>query len=292
MYELTMLFQNHPASLWLTSGLVGLVMGSFLNVVIYRLPIMIEAEWNRSLDDTVNHGEITAGTTKSFNLAVPNSACPNCKYQLSTLDNIPLISWLVLGGQCRNCKTDISIRYPTVELLTAVLSVIVAMTVPSGITLIFSLILTWCLIALTAIDFDRMLLPDRITLPLIWCGLFLNMNSLWVGPADAIAGAIAGYLVLSLTRWVFEKVFKKDGLGYGDAKLFAALGAWFGWQSLLVILSLSIVFGLIFILLVIYSNKDKLQGKLHPFGPAIAISGWLYMILGSPLTQLMFGVEF
>ncbi|GIC77657.1 type 4 prepilin-like proteins leader peptide-processing enzyme [Moritella sp. F3] len=287
-----MLFQHFPATLWFTSGLVGLVMGSFLNVVIYRLPIMIEANWNRDYDVTVNEGEITAGTEKPFNLAVPKSACPNCKYELSSLDNIPVISWLVLGGQCRKCKADISIRYPTVELLTAVLSVIVAMTVPSSINLIFSLILTWCLIALTAIDFDKMLLPDRITLPLIWCGLFLNMNSLWVSPADAIAGAIAGYLVLLFAIWVFEKIFKKDGLGYGDAKLFAALGAWFGWQSLLVIISLSIAFGFTFILLAVYSNKVKLKDKQYPFGPFLAASGWLYMILGSPLTQMMFGVEF
>ena len=291
MQDLALLFQLTPWLLWLSVALLGLLVGSFLNVVIYRLPIMMEREWKQECTvyfsdeckTTVPKSASGSETTK-FNLLLPSSACPKCDHQITALENIPVISWLVLRGKCSNCANPISARNPRIELLTGLLSLVVAVYIPYGIQLAGALILTWTLVALTFIDIDKMLLPDQITLPLLWSGLFLNVNYAWVTPSDAIIGAIVGYLSLWSVYWGFKLLTGKEGMGYGDFKLLAAFGAWFGWQSILAIVLLSSFAGAIIGITQIALKKHT-QGNPIPFGPYLAIAGWLYLIWGDQLVD-------
>lgn len=287
MQQLELLFQHYPDLIWFGTGILGLLVGSFLNVVIYRLPIMMEKEWQQecNLYFQSDNGAATEAEPAKFNLMVPRSACPKCQHQITALENIPLISWLVLRGKCSSCKTPISARYPAIELLTGVLSVIVALSIPYGLPLLAALILTWCLVALTFIDIDKMLLPDQITLPLLWLGLLVNLNNTWVTPSDAIIGAVVGYLSLWSVYWGFKLLTGKEGMGYGDFKLLAVFGAWFGWQSILTVVLLSSFAGAVIGISLILLKRNE-TGNPIPFGPYLAIAGWLYLICGDQLVNL------
>lgn len=283
MVPLIELAQGLP---WLYLSLVflfSLMVGSFLNVVIHRLPIMLEREWQAEYSDYFG-GEVAASPAEPYNLMVPRSRCPHCDHPIGALENIPLLSWLWLKGRCRQCKAPISARYPLVELLTALLSVAVAATLAPGWGTLAALLLTWVLVALTFIDLDKMLLPDQLTLPLQWGGLLFNLAGGFVPLADAVIGAMAGYLVLWSLYWAFKLLTGKEGMGHGDFKLLAALGAWLGWQALPIVLLLSSLVGAIIgIGLILLRNHH--QGKPIPFGPYLAIAGWIALLWGDNITR-------
>lgn len=271
---------------WLYFSLVflfSLMIGSFLNVVIHRLPIMLEREWQAEYLSYFNP-ETQLQQEERYNLMVPRSACPHCGHAITAMENIPLLSWLWLKGRCRECQAPISARYPLVELLTALLSLVVAATFPPSWGLLAALLLTWVLVALTFIDLDKMLLPDQLTLPLLWGGLLSNLAGGFVPLADAVTGAMAGYLVLWSLYWAFKLLTGKEGMGYGDFKLLAALGAWLGWQALPIVLLLSSLVGAIIgISLILLRNHH--QGKPIPFGPYLAIAGWIALLWGDTITR-------
>ena len=283
MLLITDVFHSLP---WLYFSLVflfSLMIGSFLNVVIHRLPIMLEREWQAEYLSYFNP-ETQLQQEERYNLMVPRSACPHCGHAITAMENIPLLSWLWLKGRCRECQAPISSRYPLVELLTALLSLVVAATFPPGWGLLAALLLTWVLVALTFIDLDKMLLPDQLTLPLLWGGLLFNLAGGFAPLADAVIGAMAGYLVLWSLYWAFKLVTGKEGMGYGDFKLLAALGAWLGWQALPIVLLLSSLVGAIIgISLILLRNHH--QGKPIPFGPYLAIAGWIALLWGDTITR-------
>lgn len=283
MLLITDVFHSLP---WLYFSLVflfSLMIGSFLNVVIHRLPIMLEREWQAEYLSYFNP-ETQLQQEERYNLMVPRSACPHCGHAITAMENIPLLSWLWLKGRCRECQAPISARYPLVELLTALLSLVVAATFPPGWGLLAALLLTWVLVALTFIDLDKMLLPDQLTLPLLWGGLLFNLAGGFVPLADAVIGAMAGYLVLWSLYWVFKLLTGKEGMGYGDFKLLAALGAWLGWQALPIVLLLSSLVGAIIgISLILLRNHH--QNKPIPFGPYLAIAGWIALLWGDTITR-------
>jgi len=276
---------------------LGLIVGSFLNVVIYRLPIMLEREWRaQAAEFTPENGATPAKPaaaspeppTAPFSLSVPRSACPTCKAPISAWQNIPVVSWLALRGRCANCKIRISARYPVVELATGLLSAWVAYHFGYGVPSACGVLVTWALIALTGIDIDHQLLPDNITLPLLWSGLLASVvfvasgGPLPVSPHDAIIGAAAGYLSLWLVFHSFRLVTGKEGMGYGDFKLFAALGAWLGWKLLPLIILLSAAAGAVLgILMIALRGRDRTAPI--PFGPYLAAAGWLAMMYGDGL---------
>ena len=288
MHEFELLAQQLPWVYVALLTLLGLLVGSFLNVVIYRLPIMLERSWQQEYQEYF--GEETAdATTKEvqperFNLLVPRSACPHCGHPISALENIPLVSWLWLRGRCRDCQTPISARYPLVELLTGLASGWVAWYFLPGWPLYGALLLTWTLIALTFIDLDKMLLPDQLTLPLLWAGLLLNLLGGLASLQDAVIGAMAGYLLLWSLYWSFKLLTGKEGMGYGDFKLLAALGAWLGWQSLPLILILSSVVGAVVGISLMVLRRHQ-QGNPIPFGPYLAMAGWIALIWGESITR-------
>ena len=275
---------------------LGLVVGSFLNVVIYRLPIMLEREWRAQAVELLRPADANtpvehAAVTDPFTLSVPRSACPVCKAPISAWQNIPIVSWLMLRGRCAACKTRISARYPLVELLTALLSAVVAWHFGYGIDAACGILLTWALIALTGIDIDHQLLPDNITLPLLWAGLAAAVlfgpaagKALPVSPQDAIIGAISGYLSLWLVFHAFRLVTGKEGMGYGDFKLFAALGAWLGWKMLPLVILLSAGTGAVLgISMILLRGRDRATPM--PFGPYLAMAGWLALMYGDSLVS-------
>ncbi|MGL6308439.1 prepilin peptidase [Aeromonas veronii] len=283
---MTLLLELAHSLPWLYFSLVflfSLMIGSFLNVVIHRLPIMLEREWQAEYRGYFSPDE-EATVPERYNLMVPRSACPHCGHAITALENIPLLSWLWLKGRCRDCQAPISARYPLVELLTALLSVAVAMVITPGWGTLAALLLTWVLVALTFIDLDKMLLPDQLTLPLLWGGLLFNLASGFVPLADAVIGAMAGYLVLWSLYWAFKLLTGKEGMGYGDFKLLAALGAWLGWQALPIILLLSSLVGAVIGISLIALQKHH-QGKPIPFGPYLAIAGWIALLWGDTITR-------
>ncbi|WP_421302986.1 prepilin peptidase [Aeromonas veronii] len=283
---MTLLLELAHSLPWLYFSLVflfSLMIGSFLNVVIHRLPIMLEREWQAEYRSYFTPDE-EATAPECYNLMVPRSACPHCGHAITALENIPLLSWLWLKGRCRDCQAPISARYPLVELLTALLSVAVAMVITPGWGTLAALLLTWVLVALTFIDLDKMLLPDQLTLPLLWGGLLFNLASGFVPLADAVIGAMAGYLVLWSLYWAFKLLTGKEGMGYGDFKLLAALGAWLGWQALPIILLLSSLVGAVIGISLIALQKHH-QGKPIPFGPYLAIAGWIALLWGDTITR-------
>ncbi|OCQ43324.1 methyltransferase [Aeromonas veronii] len=283
---MTLLLELAHSLPWLYFSLVflfSLMIGSFLNVVIHRLPIMLEREWQTEYHSYFAPDE-EAIAPERYNLMVPRSACPHCGHAITALENIPLLSWLWLKGRCRDCQAPISARYPLVELLTALLSVAVAMVITPGWGTLAALLLTWVLVALTFIDLDKMLLPDQLTLPLLWGGLLFNLAGGFVPLADAVIGAMAGYLVLWSLYWAFKLLTGKEGMGYGDFKLLAALGAWLGWQALPIILLLSSLVGAVIGISLIALQKHH-QGKPIPFGPYLAIAGWIALLWGDTITR-------
>jgi leader peptidase (prepilin peptidase)/N-methyltransferase len=265
------------------AGVIGLLVGSFLNVVIYRLPLMMQQNWRKECSDYLQlPGE--QYTSEPFNLALPPSRCPHCQAPIKAYQNIPVVSYLFLGGKCAHCKTAISLRYPFVEAFTGIISLIVAIHFGYGPQTFFALALSWSLIALSFIDFDHHLLPDSITLPLVWLGLFLSLFSLYTDAHASIIGAISGYLTLWTVYQLFKLATGKEGMGYGDFKLLAVFGAWLGWQYLPIIILLSSLLGaLVGILMIITARQDRHQPI--PFGPYLAIAGWIALIFGESINQ-------
>ncbi len=261
----------------------SLMIGSFLNVVIFRLPKMLEQGWKRECREFLADEVIkptNASDDQTITLSTPSSTCPSCQHKIRFYENIPLISWLFLRGKCSQCQSKISLRYPLVELATAILSVVIAANFGVTFTTLMLLVLTWGLICLTLIDYDHMLLPDQITLPLLWLGLLVNINGAIVPLSDAVIGAVAGYMSLFSVFWLFKLVTGKEGMGHGDFKLVAVFGAWIGWQLLpLLILMASAVGAIIGISLMVFKNHQREQAI--PFGPYLAIAGWITLILGN-----------
>ncbi|MCX7147891.1 MAG: A24 family peptidase [Rhodocyclales bacterium] len=274
-----------PAMFALAAGLLGLMVGSFLNVVIHRLPIMMERDWAAQCAEL--RGE-TPPVVEPLSLARPRSRCPQCGHPISALENIPVISWLLLRGRCKGCTTPISFRYPLVEALTGLLFALVAWHFGFTAAGLGALVFIAALIALTGIDFDTQLLPDDITLPLLWLGLALNAFSVYTDLKSAVIGAIAGYLSLWCVYWVFKLFTGKEGMGYGDFKLLAALGAWLGWQMLpLAILLSSFVGAVVGIALMAFARHGR--NVPIPFGPYLAAAGAIALIWGKPLTRAYLG---
>ena len=264
------------------AAVFGLLIGSFLNVVIYRLPKMMQ----RDNDNYVAHEsgkELPYQDT--FNLMVPRSACPHCGHKITALENIPVISYLALRGKCSACKAPIPLRYPAIEAVTAVISAALIWHFGSGWAGIATLGFAYALIAMTCIDYDTQLLPDDLTLPLLWAGLLLNINATFVPLQEAVIGAAAGYLVLWAVYWLFKLATGKEGMGYGDFKLLAALGAWMGWKALPSIILLSSVVGAIVgILLIVVAGRAR--DKTIPFGPYLAAAGMIAMLWSAPIAAL------
>ncbi len=280
---LDLLFFTEPGTLASTIalGILGLLIGSFLNVVIYRLPIMMQ----RESDNYVAHESgRELPHPERFNLILPRSACPHCGHQITALENIPVISYLVIGGKCTGCKAPISKRYPAIEAITGILSAFVIWHFGSGLTGLSAMIFVWFLVAMTFIDADTQLLPDDLTLPLLWLGLIINLYSTHASLENAVIGAAVGYLSLWSIYWLFKLATGKEGMGYGDFKLLAALGAWMGWSMLpLIILLSSAVGATIGILMIVLGKLGK--GKPIPFGPYLAIAGLIALVWGKTLTN-------
>jgi leader peptidase (prepilin peptidase)/N-methyltransferase len=277
-----------PASLGATlaAALFGLLIGSFLNVVIYRIPKMMQ----RESDNYVAHesGKELPHTDR-FNLMVPRSACPHCGHQITALENIPVISWLVLRGKCSACKAPISPRYPAVELSCGLLSAALVWHFGSGWLGLATLVFGWFLLAMTMIDYDTQLLPDDLTYPLLWLGLLVNLNGTFVPLHEAVIGAAAGYLALWSVYWLFKLATGKEGMGYGDFKLLAALGAWLGWTMLPTIILLSAVVGaLVGISLIVFAKRGR--DKPIPFGPYLAAAGLVALLYGTPISRFTQGL--
>lgn len=282
MYEL---FATTPWLFIATVVTVSLLVGSFLNVVIHRLPIMMEREWRAQCAEISAMPAIDLPEGR-FDLMVPRSRCPSCGAMITALQNIPVISYLVLGGKCASCRTPISKRYPIIESLTALLTAIVAWRFGFGWEAGAAIVLTWSLIAISVIDIDRQLIPDSISMPLLWFGLALSLfhpmegsERLFIDPATSIIGALAGYLSLWSIYHLFRLLTGKEGMGYGDFKLLAALGAWLGWQMLPLIILLSAVVGaLVGLVMIIFARHDR--NVPIPFGPYLAAAGWIALLYG------------
>ncbi|HVE49897.1 MAG TPA: A24 family peptidase [Casimicrobiaceae bacterium] len=269
----------NPAVATVAATVVGLLVGSFLNVVIHRLPRMMERGWQAQCAEL--RGEAPA-SPPAYNLVVPRSACPQCGHRIAAWENIPVVSWLALRGRCSACKARISARYPLVELLTGIVSALAIVRFGPTWQGLAACLLLWSLIALTFIDADTQLLPDDLTLPLVWAGLVVNLFGLFVPLQEAVIGALAGYLSLWLVYWAFKLIRGKEGMGYGDFKLLAALGAWLGWKMLPAIVLMSSVVGAVLgIAMIAFRGRDRAQPM--PFGPYLAIAGALALFLGPML---------
>lgn len=276
------LFIYYPWLFPLFATIFGLIVGSFLNVVIHRLPIMMEREWRKECAESFPEAKLE-NPTGTYNLSVPRSTCPKCETQIRAIDNIPVISWLKLGGKCHKCSNKISVRYPLVELLTGVMCLLVALQFSFSYFAVALLFFTFVLIAATFIDLDTMLLPDQLTLPLVWAGISLALFGISpVSLQDSVIGAMAGYLCLWSVYWAFKLLTGKEGMGYGDFKLLAALGAWLGWQYLPMIILLSSLVGLVFGIIQLRLQKKGID-KAFPFGPYLAIAGWVAMMWGDQI---------
>jgi leader peptidase (prepilin peptidase)/N-methyltransferase len=281
------LLQTTPSAFILLAGVLGLLVGSFLNVVIYRLPVMMQREWRSQCAQLL---EVSNGSTQPrVDLIAPRSRCPKCYHAITALENIPVISYLVLRGKCSACGMGISLRYPSVEILTGILSAIVAWHFGFGWMAGAALLLTWTLIVLSIIDIDHQLLPDNITLPFLWAGLALSLvtidgNVLFANSHDAIIGALAGYLSLWSVYMLFKLLTGKEGMGHGDFKLLAMLGAWLGWQALpTIILMSSLVGAVLGISMILVRGRDR--NLPIPFGPYLALAGWITLLWGKDITQ-------
>ncbi len=277
------LFASSPTTLIITAGILGLLIGSFLNVVAWRLPIMMENRWR---EECAALTESKPGKpTETFNLMVPRSACPSCGHQISALENIPVISYLFLRGKCHECGTSISVQYPLIEFATALLSAFVVWKLGFGWTALAGLVFTWSLIVLSIIDLKTQLLPDSITAPLLWLGLIINSQDVFTHYHSSLMGAVFGYLSLWLVYHAFKLVTGKEGMGYGDFKLLAALGAWMGWQILPLIIILSSLLGASLGITLIVLGKHK-RGVPIPFGPFLAGAGWVAFFWGQQISDM------
>lgn len=268
------------------AGILGLIIGSFLNVVIHRVPRIMQRESDNYVAQ--ESGQPLPHIDR-YNLMVPRSACPHCNHQITALENIPVISYLALRGKCRECKAPISARYPVVELVTGGLSFFLIWHFGSGWAGLGALIFAYLLIAMTFIDADTQLLPDDLTLPLLWLGLLININGTFTSLQNAVVGAAIGYLSLWSVYWLFKLVTGKEGMGYGDFKLLAALGAWLGWSMLPIIILLSSVVGAIVgVSLIVFTKRGR--DNPIPFGPYLAAAGMVAMLYGEPMSRLIFEI--
>lgn len=270
---------HDPAFFTLTCTALGLIVGSFLNVVILRLPKMMEQGWQRDCCEVLDQ---PAPAQEPISLSHPGSQCPGCGAAIKPWQNIPVISWLMLRGRCAQCGMGISVRYPAVELITGVLSGLVAWQFGFGIEALSALALIWMLVALTGIDIDTQLLPDSITLPLLWLGLAVNLFAVWTPLSSAVIGAMLGYGSLWSVYWLFKLVTGKEGMGYGDFKLLGALGAWFGWQAVPLMILLSSFVGAALGIAILLSKRQGRDTPM-PFGPYLAGAGLLTLFFGDTL---------
>ncbi|MBK1721126.1 prepilin peptidase [Thiocystis violacea] len=283
--EILSLLQENEGLLYATAIALGLIMGSFLNVVILRVPKMMEAGWRRDCAELNGEGEASADDSPpALTLSNPPSTCPACGHRIRAYENIPVVSYLLLRGRCSACGTRISVRYPLVEMATALLTLVVVAQFGVTWQMGAALMLTWTLIALALIDYDTQLLPDSITLPLLWVGLFLSLFDVFTDSHSAIIGAVAGYLSLWLVFHLFRLTTGKEGMGYGDFKLLGLFGAWLGWQYLPQIILLSALTGAVIGIALILSGRHE-QGKPMPFGPYLAAAGWISLLWGGPIND-------
>lgn len=298
MTELLNLLQSSPAAFIATAIVIGLMVGSFLNVVIHRLPRMMQRDWNEQAAVMLEDAALADCATKfrsentvpaRYNLVVPRSSCPKCGHQIRSRENIPIISYLVLRGKCAQCKNPISPRYPVIEAVSGVLAGYIAWHFGFGLAAAAAIIFAWALIALTVIDIDTQLLPDSITMPLLWIGLLVNIGGTFAPLGSAVIGAVAGYLSLWSVYWIFKITTGKEGMGFGDFKLLAAIGAWLGWKLLpLVILMSSFVGAVIGILLIVLRQHGR--NVPIPFGPYLAIAGLIAMLWGGDINSIYLGL--
>jgi leader peptidase (prepilin peptidase) / N-methyltransferase len=284
------LLAQSPAALITTALVVGLVVGSFLNVVIYRLPVMLDRQWRAECAE-LNGTDAATAPAARFDLIVPRSTCPACKAPIGALQNIPVLSYLALRGRCARCRAPISVRYPLVEILCGVLSALAAWRFGYGAPAACAIVITWFLIAMTFIDLDHQLLPDSLTMPLLWLGLLASLtgwgsasSSLPVDPVSAISGAALGYLSLWAVYHAFRLLTHKEGMGYGDFKLLAAFGAWLGWRMLLPIVLLSAIVGALVGVALIVGRRHE-RGTPIPFGPFLATAGWVAIMWGPQIVH-------
>jgi leader peptidase (prepilin peptidase)/N-methyltransferase len=283
-----------PLFYMILAFVVGLMIGSFLNVVIYRLPVMLEHEWKQQCSEIMNLDPVAE--TARFNLLTPASRCPSCGYRITIAQNIPILSYLLLHGKCAACSARISPRYPVVELLTGIVSFLVVWRFGFTLEALAALFLSWTLIALSGIDLDHKLLPDSLTLLLLWTGLLISLTSklvsaetLFINPVDSIAGAVIGYLALWSVYQLFLLITGKEGMGYGDFKLLAALGAWLGYQQLPLIIFFSALVGaLAGIIMIVTLGRDR-QIPI-PYGPYLAAAGWVALMWGSDISAYYFHI--
>ncbi|CCN35528.1 Type 4 prepilin-like proteins leader peptide-processing enzyme (Includes: Leader peptidase; N-methyltransferase) [Vibrio nigripulchritudo SO65] len=280
-------FHYYPWLFPVMAAIFGLVIGSFLNVVIYRLPKMMENEWRQECAESFPEYKIESPKEK-LTLSVPRSSCQSCKTPIRVRDNIPVLSWLLLKGKCHACDDSIKVRYPLIELLTAGLSFAVAWQFGFSYFSVALLFFTFVLIAATFIDLDTLLLPDQLTLPLMWAGIALSLFEISpISLTDAIIGAMVGYLCLWSVYQLFKLATGKEGMGYGDFKLLAALGAWLGWQSLPIIILMSSLVGVVFGVIQLRLQKKGIE-QAFPFGPYLAIAGWITLMFGQDITNWYF----
>ncbi len=272
-----------PAAFPWVALVFGLCIGSFLNVVIHRLPKMMEREWNEQCAEL--RGE-TAAAAEPLTLARPRSRCPHCRQGITALQNIPVISWLALKGRCAGCKARISLRYPLVELAAGLAAAFCAWRLGPGVAAVGAMVFVWTILAASMIDFDTQLLPDSMTLPLLWLGLLLNLDGTFTDLRSAVIGAAAGYLALWSVFWLFKLSTGKEGMGYGDFKLLAAIGAWLGWTVLPVVILLSSLVGAVIGITLIVFFKHGREVPI-PFGPYLGAAGIIALFWGRPLTELI-----
>lgn len=284
MFEnLVIVFESTPWLFYSSVLFFGLCIGSFLNVVAYRLPLMMERDWKHECHEFLElEPPKVEQRLSSLNLSTPASACPNCGHNLRFWENIPVLSYLFLGAKCSSCKTSISIQYPVVELLTGITSLIVAYRFGVTLQTLTALFFTWALIALTLIDLKKQLLPDNITLPLLWFGLFISFFDLFTDLKSSVIGAMAGYLILWSVYYLFKLLTKKEGMGFGDFKLLAALGAWAGFSYLPQIILISSVVGSVAGITMLLVGKTRQQQPI-PFGPYLAVAGWIALLWGETI---------
>ncbi len=273
---------NNLAVFAVCVGFVGLLIGSFLNVVIYRLPKMLMRDWRMQAREVLDLPE--QADAEPFNLILPNSSCPHCGHEIKPWENIPLVSWLVLRGKCSGCKEAISIRYPLVELACGLFSAVIAWQFGVSWDAVAMLVLTWGLLSMSLIDADHQILPDVLVLPLLWLGLILNSLGFFTSLSDALWGAVIGYMSLWSIFWLFKLITGKEGMGYGDFKLLALIGAWGGWQVLPLTILLSSVLGAVIGIIILRLQRNG-YNKPIPFGPYLASAGWLALIWGEQITS-------
>jgi len=283
--NIVVVFQSTPWLFYATVLFLGLSVGSFLNVVAYRLPLMMERDWKKDCHEFLELGPPKIEQRLStLNLARPASACPNCGHNLRVWENIPVLSYLFLRARCSSCGTKISVQYPIVELLTGLASICVSYTFGVTLQTVAALLFTWILLALTLIDLKKQLLPDNLTLPLLWFGIFFSFFDLFADLKSSVIGAMAGYLILWSVYHLFKLLTKKEGMGYGDFKLLAALGAWAGYGYLPQIILVSSVVGSIAGITMLVIGKTRHQQPI-PFGPYLAVAGWIALLWGETINE-------